>query len=80
QPAGSCPYGVIRGGYGNGIVTVTKPDGRTRTIFFEDGKAVGADSSQGDPGKFSTEQVGDLNVIHIGEERYEIPDEVVSGG
>lgn len=80
QPTGSCPFGVTRKGNGSGTVTVTKPDGRTRAIFFENGKATGYDYSQADPGKFSAEKQGDLNLIRIGEERYEIPDAVIFGG
>lgn len=80
QPTGSCPFGVTRKGYGNGIVTVTRPDGRTRAIFFEKGQATGADTSQADPGKFSTSREGDLTVVRIGSERYEIPDAVIYGG
>jgi hypothetical protein len=80
QPTGSCPFVVTREGNGSGIVTVTKPDGRTRAIFFENGKAVGYDVSQADPGEFSASREGDLNVIRIGEERYEIPDAVIFGG
>lgn len=80
QPTGSCPFGVTRKGNGSGTVTVTRPDGRTRAIFFENGKAVGCDASQADPGEFSARREGDLNVIHIGNERYEIPDAVIFGG
>jgi hypothetical protein len=80
QPTGSCPFGVTREVGGSGIVTVTKPDGRTRAIFFENGKATGCDASEADPGKFSASREGDLNVVRIGDERYEIPDAVVSGG
>jgi hypothetical protein len=80
QPTGSCPFGVTREGNGTGMVTITKPDGRTRTIFFEKGKATGYDMSQADPGKFKAEKKGDLSIIHIGEERYEIPDAVIFGG
>jgi hypothetical protein len=80
QPTGSCPFGVKRAGNGSGMVTVTKPDGRTRTIFFENGRATGADVSQADPGAFSATRESDLNIIRIGQERYEIPDAVVSGG
>jgi hypothetical protein len=80
QPTGSCPFGVTREGNGSGIVTVTKPDGRTRAISFEKGKATGCDASQADPGKFSASRQGDLTIVRIGEERYEIPDAVVSGG
>jgi len=80
QPTGSCPFGVTREGGGSGVVTVTKPDGRTRKIFFEKGKATTADVSQADPGEFSASREGDLTIINIGDERYEIPDAVVFGG
>ena len=79
-PTGSCPAGVKREGYGSAMVTVTKPDGRTRTIFFENGRAIGYDQSQADPGKFSASKQADLNIIKIGQERYEIPDALPFGG
>jgi hypothetical protein len=80
QPTGSCPFGVTPEGNGTGIVTVTKPDGRTRAIFFKNGNPTGYDQSQADPGEFSAEKQGDLSVISIGQERYEIPDAVIFGG
>ena len=80
QNAISCLFGVVREGNGSGSVTITKPDGRTRTIFFEDGKALGYDQSQADNGKFSSKKEGDLFIINIGEERYEIPEAVIFGG
>lgn len=80
QPMGTCPFGVTRQGAGKGAVTITKPDSRSRTIFFENGKAAFADVSQADPGEFSAQRQDDLNLIHIGEERYEIPDAVINGG
>jgi hypothetical protein len=80
QSTASCPFGVKREANGSGIVTITKPDGRTRAIFFEDGKAVGADVSEADPGDFKAEKQGDLSIVRIGRERYEIPDAVIFGG
>jgi len=62
------------------MVTVTRPDGRTHTIFFERGWATGYDRSQADTGEFSASKKGDVNVIRIGEERYEIPDALPFGG
>ena len=79
-PTGSCPAGVKRTGSGSAMVTVTKPDGRTRTIFFDNGRATGYDQSQADPGKFSASRQADLNIIKIGQERYEIPDALPFGG
>lgn len=80
QPTGSCAFGVKREGNGSGIVTVTKPDGRTRSIFFENGNAKGADVSEADPGDFKAKKQGDLSIVRIGKERYEIPDAVIFGG
>ena len=80
QPAGSCPFGVIRTGNGAGTVTVTKPDGRTRSIFFEDGRATGCDASGADRVEFHASHEGDLSIVRIGDERYEIPDAVIQGG
>lgn len=80
QPTGSCGFGVTRQGNGSGIVTVTKADGRTRVIFFEKGQPTGCDLSPADPGGFRATREGDLNIIRIGDERYEIPDAVIYGG
>ncbi len=79
QPTVSCRFSVTREGKGNGIVTITKPDGSTRAIYFENDKAVGADVSQAVPGEFSAKKKGDLNVIRIGDEHYQIPEAVISG-
>jgi len=80
QPTGSCDFGVVREGQGSGMVTITKPDGRTRTIFFTDGQATGYDMSQADPGEFRASKEGDMYIIWIGEERYEFPEAVIYGG
>jgi hypothetical protein len=80
QPPGSCDFGVTREGNGTGMVTVTKPDGRKRVIFFEKGKATGYDENQADPGAFRATRQADLTIVHIGSERYEIPDAVIFGG
>ncbi len=79
QPMGQCAFGVIRKGNGTATVVITWPDGRTRAIFFEAGKAVGSDASEADGGPFSAEREADLNMIRVGDERYEIPDTVVLG-
>jgi hypothetical protein len=80
QPTGSCAFGVTRAGGASAMVTVTKPDRRTRVIFFENGRATGYDESQADPGEFRASREGDVTIVQIGAERYEIPDAVVSGG
>jgi hypothetical protein len=80
QPTGSCGFGLKREGNGNAIVTITKIDGGKRVVFFEKGRAIGYDQSQADTGQFKAEKEADLNVIHIGDEHYKIPDAVVQGG
>lgn len=81
QPMGQCRFGVSRAGGGTATVVVTKPDGSTRAIFFIDGKANSADTSQADGyGEFSARREADLNLIRVGDERYEIPDAAIYGG
>jgi len=80
QPMSRCEFGVARAGGGYAAVVIDRPDGRTRAIFFRMGIPIGADTSEADPGDFSTAREGDLSVVRIGDERYEIPDAVVLGG
>lgn len=81
QPLRQCSMGVARDGGGTAVVVVTRPDGRKRFIFFERGKPTSADTSQADGyGEFRTARGGDLSMVFVGEERYEIPDAVVFGG
>ena len=80
QPTELCEFGVKREGGGNAMVTVTKLDGSRHVIYFEKGRAAGYDQSQADRGSFKASKQGDLSTVHIGDERYEIPDAVVSGG
>jgi hypothetical protein len=80
QPTGSCAFGVKRERSGNAVVTVTTAGQGTRVIFFEQGRAIGYAQSQADAVEFKATKEQDLNIIHIGDERYEIPDAVVTGG
>lgn len=81
QPMGQCEMGVARAGGGTATVVVTHPDGRKRFIFFEKGKAIGADLSQADGNMtFRATKQADLYMIQAGDERYEIPEAVIAGG
>jgi hypothetical protein len=81
QPMGQCQSGVARAGGGTAMVAVTRPDGRKRVIFFDKGKATGADLSQADGNMaFRATKQADLFMIQAGDERYEIPEAVISGG
>ena len=76
QPMRQCPFGVIREGPGNAGVWIALGGGEERQILFEGGTPVTTDS----PETLSFEKTGDLFVIRVGDERFEIPDAVVSGG
>jgi hypothetical protein len=81
QLLGQCDYGVSREGSGTATVIVTKPDGRTRALFFIKGEFNSADTSQADGyPEYSAEREGDLIRVTVGDERYEIPDAVIQGG
>lgn len=79
-----CKAGVKRnwGEDGTTIVTVTRPDGGSRSIFFKDGKALSADGAQADGSAayaFKAERAGDETRISFGPERYVVPDVFVQG-
>jgi hypothetical protein len=81
QPMGQCDFGVARAGGGTAAVSIKRPDGRKRVIFFKAGKAVAADLSQADGNmNFSASKEADLYMIRAGNERYEIPEAVIYGG
>lgn len=81
QPMTQCDMKVARAGGGYGTVVITKPGGRTRTIYFRMGQAIGADTSQADGyPDFHASRESDLNLIEVGTERYEIPDAIILGG
>ena len=81
QPTRQCDFRVAREGNGTATVVVTKPDGVTRALFFEDGRFLSADTSQADGyPEYSATRSGDMSIVRVGEERYEIPDAVIFGG
>jgi hypothetical protein len=76
-----CNAGVARDGGGTATVFITRPDGRKRFIFFERGKAIGADLSQADGSQhFKATRQGDLYPIEAGHERYELFEALIYGG
>ncbi len=81
QPTAPCAFGVTREGAGDATVVVERPDGIARALFFVDGVFFNADTSRADgyPDYGATRQ-GDLFVVRVGEERYEVPEAVVFGG
>ena len=75
-----CPYVVEREGNGSAVVTVTKPDGSKRKLFFTHGRGTGADTGGTDSDSFSASKAGTMNIIRTGSEVYSIPDTVIYSG
>lgn len=81
QPTISCEFRVARAGEGYATVVVTRPGDTDRVLFFRLGIPTGISSSEADrAGEFSYKKESDLNLIYVGQERYEIPDAVILGG
>jgi len=81
QPMGSCQAAVARDPGGNATIVITRPDGRARFIFFENGNPVSADLSQADGNmEFRASKGGDTYYIEAGDERYEIVEAFIYGG
>ncbi len=82
QPMAPCRFGVTRTpGRGNGYVTVFWPDGGNRVIYFEDATPVRYDESQADGGaRMTVGRSGDTYQVRIGQQRFEIPEAVITGG
>ena len=81
QPMRNCQAQVARDPGGNATIVITRPDGRTRAIFFENGNPVSADLSQADGNmEFRASKGGDTYYIEAGDERYEIVEAFVYGG
>jgi len=72
---------VARAGGGTAAVSIMRPDGRKRAIFFKACQAVGADLSQADGNmSFKATKQADPYMIQAGNERCEIPEAVIYGG
>lgn len=76
QAMRQCPFGVIRGGPGNVGVWIALGGGTERQFLFENGHPVATDPA----GAFEHETDGDLTIIRMGEQRFEIPAAVIYGG
>lgn len=75
QPMRPCQFGVVREGLGKATVTIST-DAGPRIVRFVRGAPVSSDAI----GALTFIQRADLFLITIGDERYEIPEAVVTGG
>lgn len=76
QPMVSCEAGVRRKEQGAAEVVVFWPDGGSRTIGFEAGEATWSDAEM----DMTVGRDGDLSIVTIGPERFEIRDGFPFGG
>jgi hypothetical protein len=76
-PAGRCPAGVMRFASGEATVEIRLPGGKIRHIYFKAGRPTGHDVYKA---AFSAQRQGDLNIIRVGAETYQIVDAFVVGG
>lgn len=81
QPMQQCQAAVARDPGGTATIVITRPDGRKRFVFFENGNPVSADLSQADGNmEFRGSKGGDVYYIEAGNERYEIVEAFIFGG
>jgi len=79
QPTRACHFKVRRDDEGGAMVTIRKPNGDTRVILFHQG--VPSLKSQGKHSiALKVRREYDLYFIRVGQERYEIPEAVITGG
>jgi len=74
QPTRDCAWGALRSGSGTASIQVTGMAGLTRWIYVENGVPVRSDGE----GSFAVERMGDLFLIRIGQERFELPAQIVT--
>ena len=76
-----CDAGVVREGNGNGFVMVFWPDAGSRVLYFENGEIVRYDQAESDGGaELRVTRDGDLQIVTIGDARFEVFDALLVGG
>ena len=84
RSARDCTAGVVRKRDGGATVTIFSPEGRSRAVFFDaNGVATRVDTAEADGSArqpFVARRSGATTVVTLGQERYEIPDAIVTGG
>lgn len=79
--AGQCDAGVVREGGGNGFVMVFWPDAGNRVLYFENGEIIRYDQSEADGGaELRVTREGDIQIVTVGDARFEVFDALLIGG
>ena len=76
-----CDAGVVREGNGTGFVMVFWPDAGSRVLYFENGEVIRYDQSEADGGAvLSVTREGDVQIVTVGDARFEVFDALLVGG
>ena len=79
-PTGTCKFGVRREAPGRGTITLFGPEGGMRRVIgYENDRPAWSDASQAD-GEMRVAQHGDIFVVTIGEDRFELVEAIMTGG
>lgn len=79
--AAQCDAGVVREGNGNGFVMVFWPDAGSRVLYFENGEIMRYDQSEADGGaELRVTRDADLQIVTVGDARFEVFDALLIGG
>jgi hypothetical protein len=76
QPTAQCASAVYRSGNGNATMITTFPGGGRRTIHWSRGRPTSSDGQ----GALRFSRNGDITMITIGAERFEVVDAFIFGG
>lgn len=77
-----CSAVVKQAGVNTAAVRVSHPDGAVRTLVFRDGDFQGCQVDRGGCGGLRIQRAREdqLVLLRVGEERYEVPGTLISGG
>ncbi|WP_263389518.1 hypothetical protein [Ruegeria marisflavi] len=76
-----CDTGVVREGNGNGFAMVFWPDAGNRVLYFENGEVIRYDQSEADGGaELRVTRDGDMQIVTVGDARFELIDALLVGG
>lgn len=80
QALGKCEAKVARGTGGDASIAVTFPNGFTRTLYFVHGEFMSASATMSGVGTDNEWALkGNIHVVRVDDQRYELPDQFVFG-
>ncbi|NDR57385.1 META domain-containing protein [Aliiruegeria sabulilitoris] len=75
-----CDYGVARDGDHSAVLVIYDPDGGERVVHFAEGELAYAETAEGTASDAQDSELsGDLLVVTLGQQTYEVPQTVIVG-